>query len=211
MEVVSIEKVRRVYKVVFDEETVYITHSILTEWPLKPGMELNREQYDNFLLEKQYKPCLEYAVTLLGQRAYAEKELEARLQHAGYHPSTTEMVIYKLQKSHILNDQDYAQMYAQQRVESKVGQYRIARELRKKGVDADTIRETLAEVPEEEMLEGAISLVQRQLAHPRAGEDPRKTAQRITAMLVRRGFSFDVTKKALEQVRSDMTDGIEDW
>ena len=37
-------------------------------------------------------------------------------------------------------------------------------------------------------------------ARAKSDEDPRKTYQRIAAMLARRGFRWDITKEALAQV-----------
>ena len=202
MEVLSMEKVRSRVEVVFDEEKVSISAAMLREWPLEIGQEVDREAYEQFLLRHQYKPCLEYAVTLLTARAYAEKELAEKLLRAGYHRKTAEIVLYKLQKSHILDDADYAKTYARNRSENRVGSFRIAQELRRKGVDPDTIQDALSEMDEDAQLEQATELAVRQLKQIRTDEDPRKTVQKLVSKLVRRGYSFELARKAVRQALS---------
>ena len=46
----------------------------------------------------------------------------------------------------------------------------------------------------------AIALAEKAVARAKPDEDPRKTYQRIAAMLARRGFRWDITKEALVQV-----------
>ena len=37
-----------------------------------------------------------------------------------------------------------------------------------------------------------------------SGEDPRKTAARITAMLARRGYDYDTAREAISRVMEDI-------
>ena len=141
-------------------------------------------------------------MTLLTARAYAEKELAEKLLRAGYHMKTAEIVLYKLQKSHILDDADYAKTYARTRSENRVGSFRIAQELRRKGVDPDTIQDALSEMDEDAQLEQATELAVRQLKQIRTDEDPRKTVQKLVSKLVRRGYSFELARKAVRQALS---------
>lgn len=57
---------------------------------------------------------------------------------------------------------------------------------------------------EEEQLSAAVALVKKAAARIRPGEDPRKAAARISGMLARRGYGWDVARQAIEQVKKDM-------
>ena len=82
----------------------------------------------------------------------------------------------------------------------KLGRSRIAQELRRKGIDADEAEEALSAIGEDAQLADAIALAEKAAARTKSDEDPRKTYQRIAAMLARRGFRWDITKEALAQV-----------
>lgn len=57
---------------------------------------------------------------------------------------------------------------------------------------------------EEEQLAAATALVEKALARAKPGEDPRKVANRITGMLARRGYGWDIARQALEQAMTDL-------
>ena len=49
-----------------------------------------------------------------------------------------------------------------------------------------------------------MALVEKAAARIRPGEDPRKAAARISGMLARRGYGWDVARQAIERVMKDM-------
>ena len=106
------------------------------------------------------------------------------------------MVLYKLEREHLLNDADFARQWVEARSGRKLGRSRIAQELRRKGIDADEAEEALSAIGEDAQLADA----EKAAARAKSDEDPRKTYQRIAAMLARRGFRWDITKEALAQV-----------
>ena len=110
------------------------------------------------------------------------------------------MVLYKLEREHLLNDADFARQWVEARSGRKLGRSRIAQELRRKGIDADEAEEALSAIDEDDQLADAIALAEKAAARAKPDEDPRKTYQRIAAMLARRGFRWDITKEALAQV-----------
>ncbi len=110
------------------------------------------------------------------------------------------MVLYKLEREHLLNDADFARQWVEARSGRKLGRSRIAQELRRKGIDADEAEEALSAIGEDDQLADAIALAEKAAARAKSDEDPRKTYQRIAAMLARRGFRWDITKEALAQV-----------
>ena len=64
----------------------------------------------------------------------------------------------------------------------------------------------MAAIDDEGQLDGAVSLVEKALARPKPGEDPRKTAARLTAMLARRGYGYDIAREAIRQVMAEPED-----
>ncbi len=204
MEIISsITRVHGKVRIIAGKETFLITRAAFEERPLHEGEALDVEAYDQWLFLRQYRPALDYAVSLLAQRAHATGELEQKLNRAGYRPATIEMVLYKLSSNHLTDDADFARQWAAARAK-RLGPGRIAQELRRKGVSREDAQTALDELNQEDQLQTAVSLADKALRHAKPGEDPRKTAQRVLAMLARRGYGYDMARQALEIARENV-------
>ena len=188
-----------------DATEVLVPLLLFRERPLSEGQPLNLEEYDQWLMVRQYRHALDKAVAALAARACSRKEIEGKLLRIGYRPCTVEMVLYKLEREHLLDDADFARQWVEARCK-KLGRRSIAQELRQKGISAEQTDEALKQVDEEEQLACAASLASKALGRAKSGEDPRKTAQRIIAAIVRRGYGYDVARKALQQVMDSITE-----
>jgi len=200
----SIRRVRGKVYIAIGPEEIVIPLRLFRERPLEEGGEIDLEEYEHWLLLHQYRPALERAVALLAARAHSKHEIEQKLRRSGYRPGTIEMVLYKLEKERLLDDADFAQQWVQARTDRKLGRRRIAQELRHKGVSAEEAEAALEDVDEEEQLAAAVALVEKAVARIKPGEDPRRAAQRITGMLIRRGFDWDIAREALRQAMRDV-------
>ena len=202
--ITAIKKERGRYRVTInDSEDIIVPLSLLRERPLKEGQPINLEEYDNWLMVRQYRFALDRAVGYLAARARSRREIEQKLRQAGYRPCTVEMVIYKLQRENLLDDADFARQWVESRQHHKLGRSRIAQELRRKGVSQDEAEEALSIIEDDDQLAGAIALAQKAAARIKPGEDMRKASSRIAAMLARRGYSWDIAKEAIRQALSD--------
>lgn len=202
--ITAIKKERGKYRVtVNDSEDVLVPVSLMRERPLKEGHPLDLEEYDNWLMVRQYRFALDRAVGYLAARARSKREIEQKLLQVGYRPCTVEMVIYKLERENLLDDADFARQWVESRATHKLGRSRIAQELRRKGVSPEEAEEALSVIDDEDQLSGAIALVEKAAARIKPGEDQRKAVNRIAAMLARHGYSWDIAKEAIRQVMSD--------
>ena len=202
--ITAIKKERSKYRVTInDSEDVLVPLALMRERPLKEGQSLELEEYDNWLMVRQYRFALDRAVGYLAARARSTREIEQKLLQAGYRPCTVEMVIYKLQRENLLDDADFARQWVESRQSHKLGRSRIAQELRRKGVSQEEAEETLSVIEDEDQLSGAIALAEKAAARIKPGEDIRKTSSRIAGMLSRRGYSWDIAKQAIQHVLSD--------
>ena len=194
----------RLRVIINDDSEVLVPVSLFRERPLTVGETIDMEEYDQWLLLRQYRHALDRAVAFLAGRARSRREMEERLLRSGYRPCTVEMVLYKLEKEGLLDDADFARQWVDARSARRMGRGRIAQELRRKGVSARETEEALEGLSDVEQLEGAIALVEKAMARTPSGEDPRKTAARITAMLARRGYDYDTAREAITRVMEDI-------
>ena len=202
--ITAIKRERGKYRVTINEaEDVLVPLALMRERPLKEGQPLNLEEYDHWLMVRQYRFALDRAVGYLAARARSTREIEQKLMQAGYRPCTVEMVIYKLQRENLLDDADFARQWVESRQTHKLGRSRIAQELRRKGVSQEEAEEALSVIDDEDQLAGAVALVEKAAARIKPGEDMRKASSRIAGMLARRGYSWDIAKQAIHQVLTD--------
>lgn len=199
--ITAVARERSKFRVTVNGDTdILVQGAIFRERPLHEGEAIDLEEYDNWLMVRQYRYALDRAVGYLAARARSKREMEQKLLQAGYRPCTVEMVLYKLEREHLLDDADFARQWVESRLMHQLGRNRIARELRRKGVSPEEAEEALGAIDEEEQLTGAIKLAERAAARIKPGEDPRKAAHRIYAMLSRRGYSWDTAREAVSQV-----------
>lgn len=207
--ITSIKKERGKMRITVSEsDVILVPISLFRERPLEEGQPIDMDEYDNWLMVRQYRHALDKAVAFLASRARSRKEIEDKLLHCGYRPCTVEMVIYKLETENLLDDADFARQWVEARVNHKLGRNRIAQELRRKGISADEAEAALESIDSDDQLAAAIALVEKALARTKSGEDPRKTANRITAMLARRGFGWDVAREAISQAMNNLEDEL---
>ena len=198
--ITAIKKERGKYRVsINDSEDVIVPLSLMRERPLKEGQPLDLEEYDNWLMVRQYRFALDRAVGYLAARARSKHEIEQKLLQAGYRPCTVEMVIYKLERENLLDDADFARQWVESRSAHKLGRSRIAQELRRKGVSQVEAEEALSSIDDEDQLSGAITLAEKAAARIKPGEDMRKVSNRIAGMLARRGYSWDIVQEAIRK------------
>lgn len=208
--ITGIRKERGRFRVTVNEaEDVLVPFSLFRERPLQEGQPLDLEEYDNWLMVRQYRAALDRSVGYLAARARSRREIEQKLLQVGYRPCTVEMVLYKLERERLLDDADFARQWVESRVHHNLGRSRIAQELRRKGVSADDAEEALSSIGAEDQLAGAVALAEKAAARIKPGEDVRKAQNRIAAMLARRGYGWDIAKEALEHVMAGIS-GDED-
>ena len=139
----------------------------------------------------------------LSYRPRSELEVKNYLRQKGCEPQVCEAVIDKLRSLHYLDDLSFAQIWARSRLESRgYGPRRVEQELRLKGIDANTIRETVQQsLQQTSEQESARNILIKRFG---AGyPQDAKAQRRAVALLQRRGFSsnviFDLLKYRIDE------------
>ena len=199
MEIIqSVETVRGKVRITFESGwTVWLNRNEQPGFSLSEGTVVDKNIFEKYILLHQYPSALERAVRMLSERACSKKEIEKRLFSARYDKNVIELVLYKLEKEKLLDDLDFAEQWVQSR-SKKYGSSRIYRELRIKGVDADTAESVLECISEEEQAEHAVQLAEKKIRSLRDSCDSVKLKQRVVGSLIRRGYSWEIASKAYE-------------
>ena len=140
------------------------------------------------------------------RRAHSIHEMKEYLSRRAEDPELVSSVVARLRQLNYLDDARYALEYARQHAQTRrQGRFRIARELRARGVPDRYIEAALdavfAETDEAALVRARLK---RRLSHIRGPLDRRKLASLYGALL-RAGFSADVIRAELQGVtRGDL-------
>ncbi|UQN05520.1 RecX family transcriptional regulator [Deinococcus sp. QL22] len=162
------------------------------ERPAKPArVPTPEEARDNLLA---------YAFRALGARALTAAELRAKLQRRSDDEALIEQVLERVQE---LGYQDDAQVAQAEGARRGIGGFRVRQTLKRRGVTAPLIDETMqARDPDDEQT-SATELLSRRWPSLSRKRDPRSSAY---GFLARRGFPGSVIWNAIREVSAEHID-----
>ncbi len=151
------------------------------------------------------------ALRALMRRAHSVSEMRTYLEARAENAADVKPVLARLRENRYLDDACYATNFARHRAHSRrQGRFRIARELRTRGVADAHIESALdavfAETDEATLVRARIK---RKLAQIRGQIDERKTAS-LYRSLLRSGFSGEVIRAELRAARIEAAAELED-
>jgi regulatory protein len=142
-----------------------------------------------------------YAAALgaLTRRAHSVFEMRTYLERRASEPDAAKSVLARLREQRLLDDAKYAREFARMRARIRgQGRYRIARELRARGVSDANIEAALAETFETVDEAATVrKLIERKMRALRRPLDARKVAS-LYGSLLRRGFDAAVIRRELK-------------
>jgi regulatory protein len=150
------------------------------------------------------------AVRALMRRAHSVHEMKKKLERRSDDKLLVQLVMARLKENGMIDDARYAKQFARQRTESrKQGKFRIARDLRGRGIPDRHIEAALDETAKTTD-EGAMvrQRIERKLRSFRGELDEKKMAS-VYRSLLRAGFSADVVRRELKAVVKEDVQGGE--
>lgn len=177
----------------------WLKNSDLAETAYDPGMEVDTEEFERFILICQYPHALNDAVRMLTRRACSTGEIKTGLMRRRYSDQTIEMVLYKLSREKLTDDKSFALQWLRYRTGKTYGVTRIRQELRQKGVSEENIEEAVLCIDENTQLDQAIKYALKKLKGINEDEKTEKELQKIIRSLVQRGFDWDTAKQACRE------------
>lgn len=151
--------------------------------------------------DEEFRQAWESALRLLTYRERSRKELNDKLVGKKYSPSAVSAVIGKLERLELLDDEKFARLWVNSRINSKPrAAWLVGRELDQKGIAQETARRILGElIPPEREREAARQLAESRVRQYR-GEDPRTARRKLFAYLARRGFPSETIRECLDDL-----------
>lgn len=167
---------------------------------IKIGDEISPSELKKIVEESEKNSAFERAVGYLSIAPRAGKEIRKYLLDKGYDIDVVVATVEKLIAYRYIDDYAYAQSYIKSK-SKKYGKFRIASELKQKGIDSETISELLDESGEDGIVE-----VARKYVKSHKSTD----VQKLKRFLAGRGFSWDAISSAVRYLDEDGAFNVDD-
>lgn len=164
------------------------------------GTHLDDKEWEALCDRSARHRAREKALYYLSLRDYGSGELIKKLVTAQIPRSLAEETVEKLVSCGLINDERYALMLATDMQNRKLyPKRRIGMALREKGFSSVDIETALANLPDEEEQQALEFLIKKRY---NIKNDPTKR-EKALAMLARYGFSYAVSKRALDRLEDE--------
>jgi regulatory protein len=157
----------------------------------------------------------EVALRALMRRAHSVHEMKQKLERRSENKLLVQVVMARLKENGMIDDARYAKQFAQQRTESrKQGKYRVARDLRARGIPDRHITSALEEVAQTSDEAAMVrQRIERKLRSYRGPDTSKKIdEERMASMyasLLRAGFSADIVRRELKALTKEEVADVE--
>jgi regulatory protein len=150
------------------------------------------------------------ALRALLRRAHSVHEMKKKLERRSDNKLLVQLVMARLKENGLIDDARYAKQFTRQRTENrKQGKFRVARDLRARGIPDRHIEAALEEsaktTDESAMVRQRI---ERKLRAYRGEIDEKKLAS-MYGSLLRAGFSADVVRRELKAITREDVPEVE--
>ncbi|MFQ5493051.1 MAG: RecX family transcriptional regulator [Candidatus Dojkabacteria bacterium] len=194
-----------------DRYTFSVEESILIEEGLFVGKQLAEEDLTRIQKDDLVATLITRSLNLISSRPRSEKEIRDYLSQKlmkrkvekGLAAVVRDDVLKLLKKKSYLNDDEFALWWVKNRKEFKTRSRReLTAELARKGIDNQIIRDVLAkEYPGSEEVETIERLAKKKLKGlEQKWLNERDLKQKLTEYLMRKGYSYDNIKQALNKL-----------
>lgn len=167
---------------------------------LRVGQQVTGEDLDFLEQCSQEIWAKAQALSHLSRRSMTAQQLRDKLE-THYSPEVVEAAVARMTELGYLNDGDYAARLARDMARLRhFGSDRIRRELLARGIDRETVEQTLEELesdPQQEILSLLGSKLERLAGELMDSQDP-KVRNRLFGRLARMGYSFEEIRSAWE-------------
>jgi len=157
----------------------------------------------------------EVAVRALMRRAHSVHEMKRKLERRSENKLLVQVVMARLKENGMIDDAKYAKQFARQRTQTrKQGKFRVARDLRARGIPDRHISSALEEIAQTSDEAAMVrQRIERKLRSYRGPDTSKKIDEKkmasIYGSLLRAGFSEDVVRRELKALVKEDVPEIE--
>jgi len=145
----------------------------------------------------------DYALNLLSARAYTTRALSRKLYQKGFDKSDADATIERLTANGLLNDEQYAEEFARQRlVVAGASRRRVEQLLAQKGIGREVAKAAAEKVIGDEDVDtiGSIEKIVKKKLMTMNGLDLALKRKRLFGVLARKGYEIDDINQVLSRI-----------
>lgn len=190
-----------------DGEFVVGAHEeVILALGLAVGQAFENEQLLALVRAETLRKARESALRLLSYRSRSVTEIRRKLVGNNFPEEVVDEVVEQLSRTGLLDDEKFSRDWVKSRTTSSrpMGRTRLAWELRSKGVEPTMVDEALEDVDEDTEYAMALSLASRKMA--KSDRNDPSIRNRLSSFLRRRGFSWEITGKVIQELCPDEQD-----
>lgn len=186
-------------QVYLDGEAAFVLYrGELRRFGVTQGEELGEEACREIRTQILPKRATMRCMNLLQKQEYTEKQLRDKLAQGGYPPESIEEALAYVKRFRYVDDGRYAEQFIACHAADRSRQ-RMRMDLLRRGIAAETVEAAL-ERAQEETADGEETLLRRLLEKKRYDASlPLPEKQKIFAFLLRKGFSCEAIRRAMER------------
>lgn len=187
------------YSIFIDGEFVLgIDKKTVEDMDLRVGKLVDEKDLKKIISQEELNKVQAYALMLLGYRERSLREIKIRMRQKGYEEKLVEKVVKYLKDRNLINDKRFTQLWAESRIKKGYGSWRIQSELEQKGVNREMADEILKDLYSGiDEVQVALDLVEKKRW---VSKEPPRLTERVSNLLRRRGFSFEVISNVVEKI-----------
>ena len=178
---------------IFDDGSVFgISEDVFISYNFTAGSELTDDSYNKLLDDELKVKVHNSALRLLGYRMRSINEMRDRLIKKKYPNNIIDDTINKLLKMGYLNDVEFANAFARDKVKSKkIGQLALRVEFIPHKIDEEILEKAIFNVYEKYPVSDLIKLLLDKKKIQPGTKIDQKTKKRIYDLLIRKGFNWN--------------------
>ncbi len=181
-----------------DHFALSLSSVVVERAALRPGILLSSDDISRLTRQDSTQRALDTALSYLSHRPRSQHELRRNLTRKGLAPELIDQAVDRLTELNLLDDAAFAKYWGESRDRfNPRGKLALRYELQAKGVARETIDRAVAGGDDDEVR--ARSLVEKRLPHLR-DLDYLTFQQRISSLLARRGFSYEIARRVAQNV-----------
>lgn len=196
------ERLRRRVRLYVDGAfALTLSAELAAERDVRPGRTVTRGEIAALEEAEAKRNAFESALRLLSHRPRSERELRERLARKGVPRSAVEETVERLRALGYLDDVGFARFWTEtaQALRPR-SRWRLASELRRKGIEREIAEEATAGISDEE---AAYEAARRRLRALR-GLGYQRFRERLGGFLTRRGFHYEVARRTIERCWTEL-------
>ena len=175
------------------------------DFGLYSGLELSEEQFDSLQKAAGQMSAKMRAVRIVSASSVSKKDLEHRLVQKGEDPEQAREAVQWMEDLHLVNDRNTAEQVVHSCISKGYGLQRAKQALYEKRIPKQYWDEALADYPDQ------TEKIERFLRSRLDADSDQKQIKKAIDALIRRGHSYGVIRRVLNDLSFDSEDYIEDF